>query len=261
MPTPTQVNPKHIFLSPLCTYERNGWLNYGLFVWMLQYTKPYAARGWQITLAPAYNFNPAPAARNAAGRAMLGTDAEWLLMVDNDICPPPHLLDMLEEAGPEQDIVVPVMHMWDNESAQSVLVWRTWRPGDKFEPVRAGEKQRYERGELADATWVELTFGGSGCIAIRRRVLEGMPYPWFQYEYDENYLLASSEDVYFTGRARAKGFRMWGYTKATCSHFHTTDLALIPPRLEPLEVPQPTEPGPPAQEALPFPAEAPQCSP
>ena len=155
------------------------------------------------------------------------TDAEWLIMVDNDMAPPENALDMIIEAG-DRDIIIPVMMMWDNKKGQ---VFLCWKPVSQY-----GEKGEWE---LDDAQpFVELQSGGKGMIAIRRRVLEKMPYPWFQYEHSENYELITSEDVWFTGRARAAGFKVWGYTKAPCGHFHTVDLLKIPPRVEPLDAAQ-----------------------
>ena len=221
-----KINPKHIIVTPLMTYERWGWLNYELFLWLQ--TSPieyYKKHGYDFSVCPAHNFCPAPAARNVAGKMFLGTNAEWLLMVDNDMAPPDNLLDMIVNAGPDKDIIIPVMMMWDNKKGQSFLCWK---PVSQY-----GTKGEWD---LDDAVaYQELQSGGTGAIAIRRRVLEAMPYPWFQYEYSENYELTTSEDVFFTGRARAAGFKVWGYTKAACGHFHTVDLLKIPPRIDPID--------------------------
>ena len=220
-----KINPKHVVITPLLMYERYGWMNYDLFLWLQSSPVDYYRRHqMNFSVCPAHNFHPAPAARNVAGKMFLETDAEWLLMIDNDMAPPDNLLDMIVNAGPDRDIIIPVMFMWDNKRGQVFLCWK---------PV----SQYSEKGEWTlddEQPYQELLTGGTGAIAIRRRVLENMPYPWFQYEYSENYELITSEDVWFTGRARAAVFKTWGYTKAPCGHFHSVDLLKIPPRVDPL---------------------------
>jgi hypothetical protein len=130
------------------------------------------------------------------------------------------------------DILVPVMQMWDNKRNN---VYLCWKPEAAFDQ-HTGEFIYDDR-----VHWIPLTACGSGAIAIRRRVLESLPYPWFQYEYSTDFQLITSEDVYFTARAKAAHFSIFGYTKALTGHYHTVDLSAISPKIEPI-TPEPESP-------------------
>ena len=66
---------------------------------------------------------------------------------------------------------------------------------------------------------VELDGIGTGCLLIRREVLESMSWPWFWYEESpDKPNTMMSEDIYFCLMAREMGFKMWCDTTILCGH-------------------------------------------
>ena len=203
-----------LLISPLSTYERTGWYCPDL-VWFF-----FAAaqnRKHEIEFRPAHNFIPAAGGRNLVCKVAQERKADWILMVDNDMSPPNNLLDMLDSVTDDMDIVLPVFHMWDGDEKGTVKV--VWSP--------LSSKEQMTQEELSATEWLELQSAGTGCIFIRTRVFEKLPYPWFAYEYNEHGVQTGTEDIPFIQQARKYGFRVWGNTRFNVGHYRSVDLSKI----------------------------------
>ena len=165
----------------------------------------------QLRLPPGTRYRRFPglsvaANYNAACRAMLETDAQWLWLMDNDhIFPSDQLLKLLER---DVDIVTP-------------LYLRRLPP---FLPVLHGDESRsytrynfeYLKGKEG---LVDVTGDGTlptGGMLIKREVLETIADPWFETgQIDSEY---GSWDIYFTEKARQAGFRLFVDTDNPMGH-------------------------------------------
>src|SRR5579872_5096898 len=109
-----------ILICILTTYERSGWPHPDLldFVYSLRFNFSYAT-----AFVKAHNFIPAAGARNFFCRNMKDTDADWLLMIDNDMSPGPDLLDTIKDAPEDAMVVVPRFHLWDHNAGTTKLCW------------------------------------------------------------------------------------------------------------------------------------------
>lgn len=212
-----------VVISTLSTYERHGWICFDLVVGLLTALQ---SPKYQVAWMPAHKVDPVMAARNLAGKKFLKeSDAEWLCMVDNDMAPPlgTDFLSCLDEANEHHDIIVPMFHLWQEVNCFPALCWEPKEQRNNLCLNKEETKQFLAR------KFVELNSCGSGLIFIRRRVLEAMPYPWFRRIYDEDGRLKDSEDTLFTREAVQRGFRVWGYTQYCVGHYHTVNIAHIPP--------------------------------
>src|SRR5258707_15587933 len=99
-----------VFMSILSTSERDGWLAPGLLGFVMGLSNSGSA-GRQIRVELMYNVHPVDAARNTIAKNFLDSDCEWLCMIDNDMTPPPNLLELLDRAGEQMDILVPKFHV------------------------------------------------------------------------------------------------------------------------------------------------------
>jgi len=90
-----EIKVPKILICILTTYERSGWPHPDLldFVYSLRFNFSYAT-----AFVKAHNFIPAAGARNFFCRNMKDTDADWLLMIDNDMSPAANLLDTIKDA-------------------------------------------------------------------------------------------------------------------------------------------------------------------
>ena len=152
-------------------------------------------------------------ARNNIARRAMETEADYVLMVDNDVTLPDHaLLDLLEDTG---DVC---MGYYANRNGQNIFDGKT-------SICRLGEPNytmQYPAAELADlrdrgAYKIEIHGGGMGCALIRTEVFRRLPYPWFKWvNYEDGGVL--SEDLYFCELCREAGIPIYADTRAACGH-------------------------------------------
>jgi FkbM family methyltransferase len=74
----------------------------------------------------------------------------------------------------------------------------------------------YEK--IAGRGLVPIAGCGFGCVLIKRRVFEGIGYPWFVYHSALSHHETVSEDVDFCTKAHAKGFKMFADTTLLVDH-------------------------------------------
>ena len=83
------------------------------------------------------------------------------------------------------------------------------------------------------ATWfdgpLEVEKAGTGCMLIKREVLEALGYPWFRWverpNFDAREIRSTSDDMDFSERARDANFRIIAHGNVRCSHFKEFDVA------------------------------------
>ncbi len=198
-----------VFIAIFTGKERDGWLCPAMAEFLVSLTtqKPRAISLEVLTL------KPIDYARNCAVKDFLATDFQWLLMIDNDMAPPPNLLDMVDRAEERMDILVPkcpgIMDsvVMSTPGIGILLGWQLFAGG------------------LGKNEWCEIAWSGTGVIFIRRRVFECMGNQgWFRFIYDADGMMLNSEDINFCQKARKAGFTIWGNQQFAVEHFKTVPL-------------------------------------
>jgi len=165
------------------------------------------------------NFNylqPVDANRNQIVNDFLrDEDNEWLLMNDNDVVPPPDILQMVDY---DKKIVSATVTIQKEDVPQPVILKQ--RDDDQY---RGMSMEEYHE-EIQDNGLVEVDGLGTGCLLIHRSVLEEMSPPWFSFIYADDGTLELGEDLYFAEKARQTGHKMFVSSEHTCAHFRKTDL-------------------------------------
>jgi GT2 family glycosyltransferase len=64
----------------------------------------------------------------------------------------------------------------------------------------------------------EVDACGFGCVLIRTSVFLKIGYPYFKYQFNENPLLNTSEDIDFCIKAKYRGFRVYAATDLLLGH-------------------------------------------
>lgn len=155
-----------------------GWLSDGLVGWL--YAQPE-----DLHLVRPVGREIA-AQRNRAVEEMQG---DWLLFVDSDCIPPPRArLDLLLRGLPLVGGVI-----LERSSEFEVCAVKT------FEPT-----ERYRLEELPSQGIMPVLSLGTGCLLIRREVLEAIGSPWFRVGQLVSDCL--TEDTDFCLRAAERGF-------------------------------------------------------
>ena len=173
---------------------------------------------YDVTIEGA-RHRPIASNRNLATKRFLAGNADFMMMIDEDVVPAQTPLDLLQ-----MDLDICVL------------------PTPMFTPGKTGSYPIHMNVELLEHPegltdgyvlmqpdpLVEIATGGTGCILIARRVLEHpdlrMP---FMDVYDDDGIRRQTEDVMFVRRARQAGFKAWAAMEYRCSHLKEVDLLLV----------------------------------
>ena len=139
-------------------------------------------------------------------------DCDYLIMIDNDIIPPPNILNLVDY---DKDIITPVLFAYQQSQVIPLAVMR--RKEDGFYTPIDPQKQ---------TGLIEVDGNGTGCMIIRRDVLEKVRAP-FLNEYDADGMKTTGLDFAFCRRAKELGFSVWCHFGYICSHYTTVDLKQI----------------------------------
>lgn len=145
--------------------------------------------------------------RNNIVKKFLASDNQWLLMIDEDVVPSQNPLEMIEV---DKDIVVAPAPIY-----QYKVLWNIYKTDLKgfWVPVDLSKEK-----EL-----IEIDAAGTGCILIKRRVLEAIKSP-FKRIFDEDGIETMGLDLSFCKKAKERGFKIFASIKHKCSHYKTLDL-------------------------------------
>jgi glycosyltransferase involved in cell wall biosynthesis len=147
--------------------------------------------------------------RNEIVQLFLESGKDVLVMVDDDVIPPRHFLQ----------IVIPII---DGDAEIVAACVPIMRPGTVFLPnlfVRDGDGYAPHLEAYQGEGLVEVDAVGTGCIAIARKVLldNHLKTP-FRPKLDKNGVWLMGEDITFCERAKARGHRVRADLNVWCEH-------------------------------------------
>jgi GT2 family glycosyltransferase len=173
------------------------------------------AEGWRTLRFPERSNRtfmygmPFDHARSQGCRRMLDTDHEWMFFLDDDVIPPPDTINRL--LAYNADIVGGLYYRRQMPPAPVMMRDVEGEGGQWITD--------YPPGSLVEADLI-----GSGCMLVKRKVLEIMPPPWFEWKCDPyrwpdlKPYERCSEDYDFCRKARALGFKLYVDTSIQCHH-------------------------------------------
>lgn len=146
---------------------------------------------------------------------MDGGEDYWL-NIDADNPPLRNPLDLIDL---DLDVVgcpTPVWH-WTGQEGERPIYWNAYRS--------VPEKGAYTEWQPRDGLQCVDAIG-TGCFLVNRRVFEHpeMRKAPFQRTYNEDGTVDKGNDIAFSERARAHGFKIWAHFDYPCRHFHEVDL-------------------------------------
>lgn len=158
-------------------------------------------------------------ARNKLTEDFLASDCDILWFLDSDITPPKHVLDLIVVHGDK----------WKLAGLTYPVFMRP--PGsDILEVVYTAYKKNPSTGNLGlcgvPKEGTDFLDGlATGCLFIRRDVLEQMERPYFEFKYaKEDREIKEGEDLGFCRKAAALGHKFFTDFSLTCRHQKTVDL-------------------------------------
>ena len=174
----------------------SGWIRremtYTVIPWILQ------TQGVEVVWEdPALSWgHPIHSTRNAITQRFLATDCDFLLMIDDDVVP---LHNPAEIVFADRDVVgCPTKVRQANRSCN----WNLYQHiGGGYLPVDL--RRAPSNGDI-----VEVDIVGSGCIMVKRCVLESIKAAW-TCESDEHGITTYGTDFAFCRRVKEAGFQVW----------------------------------------------------
>jgi len=159
-----------------------------------------------------HNRKPASHNRNIAVQEFLKTDCDYFLSIDHDVVPYKNPLELVRE---DKDIIgLPARVL-----QKGGLYWTVYNE-DLLNPPY------YKPVNIDDVNIDDLLncdIVGSGCILIKRKVLEKIKSP-FSREWTEDGLQKFGLDFAFCRRAKKEGFKIYSATKYRCEHYKENGL-------------------------------------
>ena len=152
--------------------------------------------------------HPISSNRNKIVKRFLATDCDYLLMLDNDIVP---LNNPATFVFAEKDVVGFPAKVRQGDRQLN------WVAYVKYPDVRAYAPVDFTK-VAQDIELLKVDIVGTGCILIKRKVLEEIKAP-FHIRFDEDGILETGTDYAFCERAGEAGFEVYTAPKRVCEHF------------------------------------------
>jgi hypothetical protein len=199
---------KKIFVAILNQGTISAGLETQLYVWMKDLAEKYIYSYFPTK----YSYRPISNNRNRIVKDFLASDCEYLFMLDDDNPPLKNPLKLLEY---DKDVIGAIYPGRDNNG----IHFHIYKFGKDY-PKKISFDQ-YDNDEIKGLTKIDAI--GTGCIIIRRNVLEKIKRP-FEDRFDEDGTLVTNDDLYFSHKCRENGFEVWTHGDYMCSHYKTVDL-------------------------------------
>ena len=161
-------------------------------------------------------------ARNRIGSQTIAENADYVLMVDNDIILPSDALVNLLSHGKDVVLGYYARRNSNNEyTGRSCLAKLYDSNGQAYYdyPVESC----YTADELNSLSesgehLIEVHGGGLGCALIKADVFTKTKWPWFKWVIYEDGHGTLSEDLYFCEKIRTAGIPIYSDTRVSCGH-------------------------------------------
>jgi len=155
-------------------------------------------------------------ARNAHVEDFLASGADILFFLDSDVCPPDNLFDLVLDHDKWKLAGAPYPIFMTPSSAERPQVMMTvYKRNDKG--LYAAPCPSSGREEVAGLA--------TGCMFIKREVIEQLAKPYFEHVYDKDTrMIVEGEDLGFCRKVNELGFNFLVDYDMVCAHFKTLNL-------------------------------------
>lgn len=162
-------------------------------------------------------------ARNKIAQKALDLNADYVLMVDNDVVLPRDALINLTDDPRDICLGYYAHRDADNIYRGRTCVCKLYQPdGVKyFNYPLESEYTAQELKELQEKgiTKLRIHGGGMGCAFIKTELFSRLKYPWYDWvNYGDGNRGSLSEDLFFCERCRKAGIHVFTDTRVSCGH-------------------------------------------
>jgi hypothetical protein len=158
------------------------------------------------------------AAREGIIQDFLATDCDMIWMLDSDICPPKHVLDLVTMHGDKWQVAgapYPVFMAQPGESVRQLVftVYKSTKPGPDGSPRLSPCDCPNDGQEFIDGI-------ATGCLFIKREVFDKLERPYFEFKYDPvTRMPILGEDLGFCLKMYKLGIKFFVDYSMSCKHF------------------------------------------
>lgn len=154
-------------------------------------------------------------ARNNIAQLAKGYNADYVMMVDNDVTPPSDaLVNLLSH---DVDVCLGY-YLHRNKGNDDTLKTCLCKQGElNYTQQYTGEelKELQDRGEYL----VRIHGGGMGCALIKTSVFNRIMYPYYQWiNYNDARHSVLSEDLYFCEQCKNARIKIFADSRVACGH-------------------------------------------
>lgn len=156
-------------------------------------------------------------ARNEHVRLFLESDADILFFLDSDVVPPDNLMDMVLKHEEWKVAGAPYPIFMTPPGQERPQIMLTAYNGKNGRGLGAAD--------VPESGTAFIDGLATGCMFIKREVLEAMPQPWFEHKYDPTTrMLTEGEDLGFCKKVNAMGHKFYVDYGMVCKHYKTVCL-------------------------------------
>lgn len=158
-------------------------------------------------------------ARNAYIEQFMNTDCDMIWFLDSDIVPSERVLELIVNHGDKWELAGAPYPVWMTQTGYdgpqiTFCVYKRPDPKKGMQPAEIPESGT----EFIDGI-------ATGCIFIKRSVIEKMKKPYFRFSYNEETReMTEGEDLYFCKQASDLGIKFFIDYSMVCHHFKKISL-------------------------------------
>jgi len=158
-------------------------------------------------------------ARNAYISQFMNTDCDMIWFLDSDIVPSERVLELVVNHGDKWDLAGAPYPVWMTQNGYdgpqvTFCVYKRPDPTKGMQPAEIPESGT----DFVDGI-------ATGCIFIKRSVIEKMKKPYFKFSYNEETReMTEGEDLYFCKQASELGIKFFIDYSMVCHHFKKISL-------------------------------------
>jgi hypothetical protein len=156
-------------------------------------------------------------ARNAHAEEFLKSEADIWFQLDSDVVPPDDIFDMALDNA-KWDCAGGVYPVFMTPSGAD-------RPQVVFTVYKGRGKNGFQAANIPQSGTDYVDGIGTGCMFVKRHVLEKMQKPYFEFKYEpENRHMIEGEDLGFCMKVVDMGFKFYVDYSMTCKHYKSVCL-------------------------------------